>query len=213
LGIVGVDVEHDQLRRFKERSFEEFYASCETARLGATSIRVPRREDQVRILCLHFLKHGGWRPIWLCDIAVLLESRNGGFNWETCLGPNARRARWIGCTIALARELLDARIPEGAPPASLTAAPQWLSRTVLREWGDLRFPCAAALSRSLTRLWRRPWEVKNVLAGRWRNSVQATVDCNGAFNMLPRWPYQVSDAAARAIRFFATPVNQCKYLG
>ena len=207
LAIIGADLEHDQLRRFEERHFEEFYASCETVLLGATSIRVPRCEDQVRILCLHFLKHGGWRPIWLCDIAVLLESRNGDLNWEVCLGKNVKRARWIGCTIALARELLGARVPDGVPSTSLASAPRWLSGTVLREWVHPRHPHVAGLSRSLPGFWRRPWEVKNVIAGRWRNSVQATVDCNGAFNCLPRLPYQVRDAVARTVHFFANPAN------
>src|SRR5207245_688147 len=111
-----VDLDHDQFHRFENRSFEVFYASCNTVHLGSTPIRVLRREDQTRILCLHFLKHGGWRPIWLCDIAIVLESQSrAAFNWELCLGSDARRACWIGCTIALARDLLGATIPQGAP--------------------------------------------------------------------------------------------------
>src|SRR5260370_12421195 len=124
------DLDHDQLRRFENRSFDDFYASCDTVHLGSTPIKVLRREDQTRILCLHFLKHGGWRPIWLCDIAVLLESSNATFSWELCLGRDARRARWIGCTMALARYLLGARIPLRAPRCVTPKPPPWLNRTL-----------------------------------------------------------------------------------
>jgi hypothetical protein len=140
-------------------------------------------------------------PITSC---VLLESRNRVFNWEICLGTNSRWARWIGCTIGLARELLNARVPDGVPLDLAVTPPKWLLRTVLREWSDPPPPNAAAFSRLLPGLWRRPWELKAALAGRWRNSVQATVDCNGAFNALPRWPYQVRDVAARARHFLAS---------
>lgn len=201
-----VDLEHDQLRRFKEQCFEQFYASCDTASLALTSIRVPRREDQLRILCLHFLKHGGWRPIWLCDIAVLLESQKA-FNWDLCFGTNSSWARWIGSTIALAREVVGAGVPEGAPRDFIATPPKWLVSAVLREWGDPEPPKTAALSASLPYLWRRPWQVKRVLSGRWRNSVQATVDRNGAFDAYPRWPYQVRDVAVRAKNFFTSSAH------
>jgi hypothetical protein len=196
-----LDLEHDQLRRFEDRSFAEFYASCESVQLGSTSVKVLRREDQVRILCLHFLKHGGWRPIWLCDIAVVLELQTGAFDWTRCLGTDARRARWIGCTVALARELLDARIPLGAPSNVTSSPPQWLTETVLREWSDRRPPSTPALAISLRSLWHRPWKMEAAMRDRWRNSIQATVDCNGTFNGLPRWIYQARDAASRAMRF------------
>ena len=64
-GRQSVDLDHDQFRRFEDnRTFANFYNSCDTAQLRLTPIKVLRREDQVRTLCLHFLKHGGWRPIW-----------------------------------------------------------------------------------------------------------------------------------------------------
>ncbi len=198
-----IDLEHDQLHRFKERCFGEFYASCETARLGTTLIKVPRREDQLRILCLHFLKHGGWRPIWLCDIAVLLESQKA-LNWDFCFGTNSKWARWIGSTIALARDVLGARVPEGASPELIASPPKWLLTAVLREWGYPWPPNRAALSGLLPYLWKRPWHVKTALAGRWRNSVQVTVDCNGAFNTSPRWPYQIRNLAIRTKHFLSS---------
>jgi len=198
----AVDLEHDQLARFEDRGFAEFYALCDTVQLGSTAVKILRPEDQVRILCLHFLKHGGWRPLWLCDIAILLESERGTFDWKVCLGANHRREYWIGSTIALARELLEARIPAGAPYPVTSSPPKWLVGTVLWEWGDPRPPSTPAFAVLLPSLWHQPWQVKTLLRGRWRNSIQATTDCDGGFIATwPRWVYQARDAVARATRF------------
>jgi hypothetical protein len=198
-----VDLDHDQFRRFENRSFDDFYDSCDTVHLGSTPIKVLRREDQTRILCLHFLKHGGWRPLWLCDIAVLLESQDTTFNWELCLGSDARRARWIGCTIALARDLLGARIPSGAPRCVTSDPPGWFTRTILREWSNPSAPNATSFALMIPELKSRPWKLKSAMRGRWRNPIQATVDCDGAFDTLPRLPYQLWDGISRAQRFFS----------
>ena len=209
-GRQSVDLQHDQFCRFENRRFADFYDSCETVQLGLTPIKVLGWEDQLRTLCLHFLKHGGWRPIWLCDIAMVLESREGTFDWNVCLGENPRRARWIGSTIALARELLRAKIPDGASPDAIPNPPEWLTRTVLREWSDPRPPCAASLPLVLPSLLCRPWELKTGMRGRWRNSIQATVDCDGPFNNVPRWPYQLWDAVYRALHFSGQLVSRSR---
>jgi hypothetical protein len=203
-GRQSVDLDHDQFRRFENRSFADFYDSCDTVHLGLTPIEVLRREDQTRILCLHFLKHGGWRPIWLCDIAVLLESGNAAFDWELCLGNDARRARWIGCTIALARDLLGARIPRGAPRCVTVSPPGWFTRTILREWSNPSAPNAASFALLIPELKSRPWKLRSAVRDRWRNPIQATVDCNSAFDALPRWPYQLWDGISRAHRLLSS---------
>lgn len=200
----SVDLDHDQLRRFENRSFDEFYASCDTVHLGSTPIKVLPREDQIRVLCLHFLKHGGWRPIWLCDIAVLLESSNAAFRWELCLGSDARRARWVGCTIALARDLLGARIPQEAPRCVTSSPPGWFTRTILREWSNPAAPNAESFALLLPELSLHPWRLKSAMRGRWRNPIQATVDCDGAFDAPPRWPYQLWDGISRARRLLSS---------
>jgi hypothetical protein len=197
-------LDHDQFRRFESRSFTNFYDSCDTVQLGLTPIKVLRREDQTRVLCLHFLKHGGWRPIWLCDIAVLLESGHAAFSWDLCLGSDARRARWIGCTIALARDLLAARIPLGAPPCVTFNPPGWFTHTILREWSNPSAPNATSFALLIRELRSRPWKLKSAVRGRWRNPIQATIDCNGAFDGRPRLPYQIWDGSRRARQFLLT---------
>jgi hypothetical protein len=187
----SVDLDHDQMARFEERDFEDLYRHGHTVKIFSTAVHVLRKEDQIRILALHFLKHGGWRPMWLWDIALLLEWEPSVFDWRLCLGTNARRARWIGCTIALAHELLGAGIPPGAPACVAAGLPSWFRKTVLEEWSN---PPRFTQGRRSTFL--KPW-----LRGRWRNPIQATIDWNGSFDKLPRLPYQLWDAAVRAIRY------------
>jgi hypothetical protein len=48
--------------------------------LNGAKIRILGAEDHLRLLCLHLLKHGAWRPLWLCDVAAALESRPSSFD-------------------------------------------------------------------------------------------------------------------------------------
>jgi putative nucleotidyltransferase-like protein len=200
----ALDLEHDQLRRFENRSFEEFYSTCETACLGSAQIKVLCREDEVRTTCLHFLKHGGWRPIWLCDIAVLLDTHRRSFDWERCLGRDRKHARWIGATIGLARDLLGSVLPQHAPLSVMSSSPDWLKNTILREWSDPRPPTAPALALLVPRLWPNPMKIIGAMRDRWRNGIQASIDCNAPFSRFPRWPYQLRDAMNRALQFWWT---------
>jgi hypothetical protein len=196
----SVDLDHSQMARFQERDFEDLYRHGHTVKLFSTMVRVLRKEDQIRILALHFLKHGAWRPVWLLDIAVLLEWAPSAFDWHLCLGSNARRARWIGCTIALAHELLGAQIPAGAPACVTAGLPSWFRKTVLEEWSK-RPRCTPEHASLLRALQYRSTSLKHWLRRRWRNPVQATLDCNGSFNNFPRLPYQLRNSVARATYF------------
>lgn len=53
----------------------------ETAHIGERAFRVLGPEDHLGLLCRHFLSHGAWRPLWLCDIALICESLPGDFDW------------------------------------------------------------------------------------------------------------------------------------
>src|SRR6266853_750723 len=87
-----VDLDHDEVGRFSDFSFAELFGRSELVNLDGTEIRVMGAEDHLRILCLHLLKHGAWRPLWLCDVAAALESRHPNFDWDRCFGRNKRWA-------------------------------------------------------------------------------------------------------------------------
>jgi hypothetical protein len=181
-----------------DRRWHDVVARSRLHRLGDVEVRVAGPEDHLRYLCLHFLGHGGWRPLWLCDVAAALESLPAAFEWGYFLDGDRRRAEWTTHAVALAVTLLGASMAgeeaHRAPPT-----PAWLPRTVLREWGrpqvphGTRTPMAAVL--------RHPSRLPRALWQRWPNAIEATVDVGGRFDASPRIPYQLAECAARTARF------------
>jgi len=193
-----VDLEHDQMTRFHEPLFEELYFRSELVELSGAMIRVLGAEDHLRVLCLHFLKHGAWRPLWLCDVAAALESRSSDFDWDCCLGTDQRRASWILCTIKLAHDLLGANL--GNVPVCENNLPQWLIPSVLEQWDA---PLPPNLPPALVQIRKHllePTKLITDLRKRWPNPIQATMDANGSFNGLPRLPLQLRNCCVRAMQ-------------
>jgi hypothetical protein len=117
-----------------ERPFQELYARSELVPLANTKIRVLSAEDSLRTVCFHFLRHGAWRPLWLCDVAVALETRPASFDWDYCLGSDPTGANWVVTALALSHRLVGAQIQDTPVEVSCLEAPDWVVATVLREW-------------------------------------------------------------------------------
>jgi hypothetical protein len=201
-----VDLDHRVIRQFGELSIDELYRRSEQAKLGCADIRVLCAEDHLRILCLHLLKHGAWRPLWLCDVAAALESRPANFDWDRCLGKNPRWADWIACAIGLANRLLAAEL--GNAPAQVKYRtdnlPVWLVRSVLKQWSTPFSPKLPSFTIQMREgLWKNG--MASALRQRWPNPIQATVDANGRFDNRIRLPFQVSHCISRAVKLFANP--------
>jgi putative nucleotidyltransferase-like protein len=117
-------------------------------------VRILSDEDHLRILSLHLLRSGAWRPPWLCDVALLLERRGNlvsagnssdrdsariDFDWDVCLGSDRLHAGWVAATIGLAHQLLGATIEDTPFAKNARPLPRWLVPAVLRQWGRLRY--------------------------------------------------------------------------
>lgn len=197
-----VDLHHEDFAELDERGVEELYARAETFALGGEGVRVPCEEDHLRLLCLHWLRHHAWRPLWLCDIAAALENRRAGFSWELCLRGTPRRREWITCALALAHRLLGADVSATPAAEGARRLPRWLPRTVLRQWCfPIRYhePDNVPM---LTMLRRREGLLK-ALRDRWPNAVEATYEARSPFARLPRSPHQLGLYLTRAARFHA----------
>jgi hypothetical protein len=200
----GVDL-HDMAEAFGYGKEDDLFANSCLVKLDDVDIGVPSMEDSLRIMCVHFLRHGAFRPLWLCDVAVAVESRPADFDWERCLGRNKRAADWVACAIGLAHKLLGARIDDTPVKRRAENLPSWLVPTVLNQWekpfardhgvGRHRAPLAKYL--------RRPSGIFEDIGHRWPNPIEATVYMRGPFNELPRFPFQIGECAARAARFIA----------
>lgn len=186
------------------RMLDDLYARSELVPLGVTRVRVLSAEDHLHLLVMHFLRHGGWRPLWLCDIAVALETRPREFDWARALG-DARTADWVACVAGAANVLLDAQVDDTPFAARAKRIPAWLPRAILREWNDpdyLRHVRPAPLRH----LKRNPKAWRTALRGRWVfNPIESSAKLGAPFNETPRVWYQARYWLARAVNLITHP--------
>lgn len=195
---------HKHFSEIDERGIEEIFNRSQLLTLGAEQIRILGPEDHLALLSIHLLKHGAWRPLWLCDIGAAIESLPATFDWDVCLGRNDKRARWIVCAIGLANRLLQANTDPLPVSAQVRELPTWLIDNVLKQWANpfainqppMSHPVAMATQ------WKNPRGLFNGLRERWPDPILATVSVNGRFNSFPRLPYQMANCMSRIVRLF-----------
>ena len=193
---------HGKVSELADTSADDLFARSKLVACGDEQGRVPGAEDHFALLAIHLLKHGAWRPTWLCDLGLLLETMASDFDWDLCLGKK-RQANWILSAVGLAHELVGAEIANEQISAKAREIPAWLPRRVLKEWetpfaGDQPPMSHRAPMRSYL---RHPRGLLSDLARRWPNPILATVSVNGKFNRLPRFPYQLGNCFFRAGKF------------
>jgi putative nucleotidyltransferase-like protein len=186
---------HSGFEKFYEYRTEELFARSRFIKLDDLDVRVLCAEDHFRFLCLHLLRHGATRALWLCDIAAALEAHPAEFDWDLCLGNRRSQAEWVVGVVTLARELLAVKIEDVPVLRRTKALPRWFVSTVVAEWGTLfDFPDQVAL-----RL-RQPVALLKELPRHWPNPIEATMDLHGRLNELPRWPFQIGEVVAKTAR-------------
>jgi len=193
-------VDLHQKFRHLERSWDELYNRSWLVPLGDVKVRTLGPEDHLRLLCLHMLFHGVFRPLWLCDIGAALECLPANFDWEYCLEGWPRYSDWVACAIGLAHQLLGARL-DGAP-VRLRAKrlPRWLLPSVLRQWeSEEHYMQTPSMAFCL----RHPAHMVRAIRLRWPDPIQATVGVSAPFNELPRLPFQLVECLLRTAHFVA----------
>jgi hypothetical protein len=181
-----VDLKHEEFDALNEPQIEELYARSYVLELEGARVRVLGPEDQLRFLCLHLWKHSAYRPIWLCDIAVSLESQPDDFDWELCLRGDEISANWIACAVSLARNLLGAEWRGRLEGLRTAPSPAWLRNEVLKQWET---PCTdehlplELMAQTL----RRPWRVFPALVKRWPDPIRTHVSRGRDFNSAPNF--------------------------
>jgi hypothetical protein len=116
------------------RAWDEIYQRSQLVPLGDTDVRILGPENLLRLLCLHFVRHECCRPLWLCDVAAVLESQGADFDWDYCLTSKRRIAQWVLCVVGLAQRLLGARVAPANIAARAGLLPRWLVPAVLWRW-------------------------------------------------------------------------------
>jgi hypothetical protein len=197
---------HEGFSRLDHLDKEELLARSRSVKLDDVEVRILAPEDHLRILCLHLLKHGAFRPLWLCDIAALVESRPTEFNWDICLSGNRRQKDWVACAVGLAHRLLGLAVDDTPVAARSSRLPSWLISQVLKQWESpypTLHPPMSYFPPLLTYVRGRPGGLQ-ALGKRWPDPIEATVRMNGPFNGFPRLPFQLGYCLVRAAKFCAT---------
>ena len=193
---------HDHSDQIGDLRYGDLVARSQLVPLGETQIRVPGEEEHLRLLAFHLLKHGGWRPLWLCDLAVAVERRGAGFDWERCFRGRPVLTEWVQVCLLLARELLGANL-DGVPLDD-SVLPSWAAPELLRTWGrgtgaSMQVPVSA--SGGVLAAVRRSW----------RNSLQASFELSLPPHGLPRLPIRIVASAARVPAVFGRRARHRKW--
>jgi hypothetical protein len=194
---------HQGCRELNDRSYDELFARSQLMSWGEVKVRILGPEDHLRLLCLHTLHHGAWRPIWLCDIAVAFESCARELDWDYLLSGDRQRTDWVICALSLAHQLLDMRIDAYPIVSRVRKLPRWLASETLKQWERPIVPQGRRIP--MKNVLRHPKGVVSALRERWPNGIEATVDVHGPFNNMPRLPFQLADCACRFLKFLASP--------
>ena len=186
---------HKGFRHLDTPSWEDLFENSMLVDLDESEIRVLRAEDNLRVLCVHWLNDGGVEKKKLLDIFYAVENRPKDFDWERCLGIISEKRRgWIVCTIGLARKYFGLSL-KGTPIEDEAGnLPKWLIKTIEKEWKS-----GVKLKPLLKCLNDRKQLLEQVRRRIPPNPVQATVELEGSFDESPRIFYQIANTFTRMI--------------
>jgi len=198
-GITPVDL-HTRIVDMPDRSFDALRERSSIESLGDIPVRILGIEDHLRFLCLHLLRHGARRPLWLCDVGVVLDGLPNDFDWRRFLSGESRRTAWAVGVLVLANRLLGAPLDAVPPVVRHAAVPDWLVSTIVCQWGeDFRPTSTRLMGAALSRL---DWFLLG-LRERWPNPIEATYGLDGYLTTRVRLRYQIQAYAERSISFAA----------
>ncbi|MEW6128175.1 MAG: nucleotidyltransferase family protein [Acidobacteriota bacterium] len=206
---INIDL-HEELKDSDGQNVEAMFARSQLINLNGTKIRVPCEEDHLRFLCLHALRHGIWRPLWLCDVAVALENRRADFDWQSCLGDNQIQANWILSTIKLANQLLGAEINDTPVAEIKKPLPRWFVNAVLQNWQAAKGMKQISLNAIVLSNQFSFREKLAELSYRWHRPIEASLDLQIPFNRLPRLPIQLAASLLRVPDFLDALAQRLK---
>jgi hypothetical protein len=158
---------HAQLSASYALSNDELFGHAQPVSLPeGGDMLVPAPEHHLRIVILHLLKHGAWKPLWLCDVASLLEALDADFDWSLAMPDDPALRDWMAVTIGAAHALLGGDI-DHLPRGAAATPPAWFTAAILKEW---RAPFAFRFLSPRGAAVRDP---RRWLAANWPNPIRA----------------------------------------
>ncbi len=186
--LAAVDL-HRGCDELRDRCWLSIMAKRIELRANEATVSVFCDEHHLRLLALHFVKHAGFRALWLCDVAALVERQRATLDWDEVLRGERWRSSWVLGVVALARDLLGADV--AGTPAERIRVPSWASEAILREWETpSRWP--AGRPPALTAIFAHGIaHAARELRARWPSPIEASFNFGGALNGVPRLPYEL----------------------
>lgn len=199
---IAVDL-HRGYADLDDRDAGEIHRRSRTATVEGVSVRYFGPEDHLRLVCVHTVRHGVLRALWLCDVALLAETLPNNFDVRYFTTGDPRRTEAALAALGLARVLLGARLDRFALPTTKLRPPEWMADVILAEWGRARSPHGAR--EPFLREILRPWRWPSALALRWPNAVEAAYETGTPLSQGGSLRVQVAACGSRIRRFTKRP--------
>jgi hypothetical protein len=165
---------HEGFPMLRDRRVDRIFERSVLASLEGVRIRILGPEDELRLVTLHGFSHGLCRPLWLCDVAALLETiPDRSFDWEYAMGGDPWLSEGVRCSLGLTAILLRLDLKALGVPREWVdpPLPSWLVPATLRAFGarahymDIEDPGELLL---------RPGFLLKAAALRWANPLEVT---------------------------------------
>jgi Uncharacterised nucleotidyltransferase len=200
---INVDL-HNGLRHLDNVAYTDLFNNSKSVKLhNGYEIRVLSVEDNLRVVCVHWLNDGGIKKDRLWDIYYCVKNRPINFDWEQCLNVVSKtRRKWILVSIAVAHRYFQLPIedlPFSDEIKKSNFVPNWVYKTLEKEWTDevTLNPINASLQNLRT--------LVQQLGKRFPpNPITATIQTNSPINNFPRLPIQLYNMVRR---LFPTETN------
>ena len=180
---------HRELRHLDTVEWSDLFENSRVLYLDGGSIRVLRPEDHLRVLCVHWLTDGGINKDRLWDVYHMIANRSPDFDWDRFLSVvDNRRRRWLVCTVGLVQRYLGLDLSDTPIADEAGNLPEWLIRTVEREWSRETRPWPLEAS-----LHDRKLLAKQIGKRLRPNPIWATVQMGGSFDAKTRVFYQIGN--------------------
>ena len=189
---LAVDL-HREVRHLDTVPWEELFANSVTMPLEGGEIRIPCREDHLRIVCLHWLTDGGRNKERLYDVYYAVKNREPEFDWDRFFNiVSPTRQRWLECTLGLAAKYLGLDLDNTPAAGADEKLPRWLTETVEREWSaEVKFEPMEVSVFDRKKFFQQLGRRLNP------NPIWATVQAEGSFDAPTRLHYKIANAFRR----------------
>lgn len=201
---IAVDL-HRGFADLDDRDEAEIHRRSRIEVVEGEPVRFFGPEDHLRLVCVHTVRHGVLRALWLCDVALLVEGLPRAFDVRYFTAGDSRRTEAALAALGLAQSLLGARLDRLQIPAARLRPPAWMPDAVLAEWGRARSPHGAREPFRHEIL--RPWRWPLALALRWPNPVEAAYETGTPLDRGGGLRVQLAACVSRIRRFSAPAGN------